>query len=96
MNDMDVMARTLPLPFGSGRHRSVAIAAVVTVVALFLGGCDGGESPQELYPPGGVYDNGGNVYDDGYSYDDGGIDPNEFDPPPAQGPYSPGLNSPYN
>ena len=90
MNDEDVVAHTLPLPSRSNRRRSAAIAAVIVVVALFLGGCDGGESPQEPYQPGIGYDNGGYVYDDGYPYDDGGIDPDGFDPPPAQGPYSPG------
>jgi len=46
MDDKDVSARPLQLPSRSRRHRSVAIAAVSTVAALFLGSCDRGESPQ--------------------------------------------------
>lgn len=89
MDDKDATAHTLPLPSRRTRRRSAAIAAVVTVAALSLGGCDGDEYPQEPYQPGIVYDGGGYVYDDGYSYDDGGINPNRFDPSPPKGPFSP-------
>ncbi|MGQ0776644.1 MAG: hypothetical protein ACT4NY_19825 [Pseudonocardiales bacterium] len=92
MDDKDGTARTLSLPSRSNHRRNAAIVAVVTAAALFLGGCDWGESPQKPYQPGVVYDNGGYVYDDGYPYDDGGYEgggPGRFNPPPPKGPYSP-------
>lgn len=88
MDNKDVTARTLPHSSRSNHHRSAAIALVVAVVALILGGCDGGESPQGPYQPG-VYDGGGYVPDDGYSEYDGGNNPNRFDPKPPEGPFSP-------
>ncbi len=89
MDDKDVTARTLSLPSRSNRRRSAAIATVVTTAALFLGGCDGGESPQVPYQPSIDGNGGGNFYDDSYPYDDGGNNPHRFDPKPPQGPFSP-------
>lgn len=95
MNNKDVTAQTVSISSRRNRCRSAEIVAAVAAAVLFVGGCDGGESPQGPYQPGIVYD-GGSSYDDGYSYDDGGIAPDRFDPAPAPGPYSPSLNSPFN
>jgi len=93
MDGKDVTARTLPLPSRRNRRCSAAISAVVAVAALILGGCDGGESPQGPYQPG-IGGNGGGYIDDDSV---GGGGPGRFNPPPVEGPYSPGrLDSPYN
>ncbi len=101
MSDKNRAARTLLLLSRGNLRRSATIAAVVMAAAFFFGGCDGGDSPQGPYQPGIVYDNGGPPYeggysDDDYTYDDGGIAPDRFDPQPPPGPYSPGVDSPYN
>ncbi len=86
MNDKDTTDCMLSLPFQFNRRRSAAISAVITVAAVFLGGCDWGESPQGPYQPGIVYDDKGSLNDGGYPYDDGGYEgggPGRFNPPPA-------------
>lgn len=94
MHGKDLIAHSLLLTFRRTPRRGVVIGAVGTALVLFLGGCEGSDSPPGTYHPA----PGGSSYrvPSGPGWGNSGPGGGRFTPAPPQGPYSPGnLNSPY-
>lgn len=88
MHRKDVIAHSLPLIFRKTRRRcAAAIGAVAAALVLFVGGCDGSDSP-----PGTYYQGPG-----GFDPSNSGGGGSDFTPTPPKGVYSPdNLESPYS
>lgn len=87
MHGKEMIAHPLLFTFRRTHRRGAVIGAVAAALALFLGGCDGSDSPPGTYYPGPDSSNWGNSGGSGSG----------FTPAPPKGPYSPdNLDSPYS